>query len=286
MTKEDELKASDEAGAQQQIEACKISVKIPPFWIERPDVWFRQVEAQFKLSGVKTEGTKFDYLVSQLDRKFVADIIDILDSESDSKYSLAKVRLLSLYKESEDSQIKRLFAGLELGDLKPSQLLRKMTSLAGTDISSKVLRTLWLDKLPESIRNLLLVSDENLEKLAVMADKIVDMNPRREVYAMSNSKPNSEHCSTSGVDEMMKVLVAKIEAMDARISSLSHSRNGRDRSNDRRCRNRSRSRSRGRFDPKGKYCFYHYRFGERCLPEKCQQPCQWNQEGNGKLQQK
>ncbi|GFQ89514.1 hypothetical protein TNCT_103301 [Trichonephila clavata] len=60
----------------------------------------------------------------------------------------------------------------------PSQLLRKMCSLGHSDSSEKVLRTLWLEKMPESVRNIVIVSDDGLEKLATTADKIVEMSPR------------------------------------------------------------------------------------------------------------
>ncbi|GFY21710.1 hypothetical protein TNCV_1168541 [Trichonephila clavipes] len=38
-------------------------------------------------------------------------------------------------------KMKRLLTGIELGDMLPSQLLRKMRALAGTDVSEKALRT-------------------------------------------------------------------------------------------------------------------------------------------------
>ncbi|GFX07176.1 DDE_3 domain-containing protein [Trichonephila clavipes] len=48
----------------------------------------------------------------------------------------------------------------ELGDMLPSQLLRKMRTLAGTDVSEKALRTLWLDKMPDSVKCIVMVSVE------------------------------------------------------------------------------------------------------------------------------
>ncbi|GFQ93751.1 retrovirus-related Pol polyprotein from transposon 17.6 [Trichonephila clavata] len=67
--------------------------------------------------------------------------------------------------------------------MKPSQLLRKIKSLAGENITEKVLRTLWLDKLPDSIKNILVVSSENFENLSVMADKIFELNSSPEIYS-------------------------------------------------------------------------------------------------------
>ncbi|GFW57239.1 uncharacterized protein TNCV_541531 [Trichonephila clavipes] len=106
--------------------------------------------------------------------------------KSDTKYTDSKNRLLSLFKESENLRIKRLLTGIELGDMKPSQLLQKLKTVATSDISDNLIKTLWLEKLPESIKNILVVSDENLSKLAVMADKISDMTPRTEIFATEN----------------------------------------------------------------------------------------------------
>ncbi|GFW53633.1 bardet-Biedl syndrome 7 protein homolog [Trichonephila clavipes] len=39
-------------------------------------------------------------------------------------------------------------------------------------------------------------------------------------------------------------------------------------------RSRSRSKSRRRYNPQGRYCFYHFRFGKKCLPG-LRRPFQW-----------
>ncbi|GFX14754.1 hypothetical protein TNCV_1484981 [Trichonephila clavipes] len=50
---------------QETFEAYKVSVKIPPFWEEKPEIWFFQVEAEFSIANIKQEETKFNYLVAQ-----------------------------------------------------------------------------------------------------------------------------------------------------------------------------------------------------------------------------
>ncbi|UYV67912.1 hypothetical protein LAZ67_5002474 [Cordylochernes scorpioides] len=136
------------------LEKCKVSVKIPPFWVEKPEIWFFQVEAHFKIGGIIQEDTKFNYFISQLEPKYIENIWDIINSKSDNKYSECKSRLLELFRESEGLRIKKLISGIELGDMKPSQLLQKLISLATPDISDNLIKTLWLDKLPTSIKNI------------------------------------------------------------------------------------------------------------------------------------
>ncbi|UYV61122.1 hypothetical protein LAZ67_1003499 [Cordylochernes scorpioides] len=50
------------------------------------------------------------------------------------------------------------------------------------DVPENLIKTLWLDKLPVSIKNILIVSDEDISKLAIMADKINEINPSKELY--------------------------------------------------------------------------------------------------------
>ncbi|GFX78324.1 retrovirus-related Pol polyprotein from transposon opus [Trichonephila clavipes] len=154
--------------------------------------------------------------------------------------------------------------------MKPSQLLQKLKTVATSDISDNLIKTLWLEKLPESIKNILVVSDENLSKLAVMADKISDMTPRTEIFATGKSSDCGE--ATSSRDQL---LLNRIQSLEEQICQLSilHKSRTKERNS---FHPKSRSRSRKRFDPKGKYCYFHFRFGARCKPEKCSPPCTWN----------
>ncbi|GFX77074.1 uncharacterized protein TNCV_1072741 [Trichonephila clavipes] len=90
---------------------------------EKPEIWFFQVEALFSITNIKREETKFNYLVVQLDSKFIENIWDITQSDEKNKYSCAISRLLNTFKESEEKCIKKLLTGISLGDMKPSQLL-------------------------------------------------------------------------------------------------------------------------------------------------------------------
>ncbi|GFW25480.1 uncharacterized protein TNCV_3722081 [Trichonephila clavipes] len=76
---------------QETFEAYKVSDKIPPFWEEKPKIWFFRAEAQFSSANIKQEETKFNYLVAQLDTKFIENIWDIIQSDEKNKYSCAKL---------------------------------------------------------------------------------------------------------------------------------------------------------------------------------------------------
>ncbi|GFT41930.1 uncharacterized protein TNCV_1667771 [Trichonephila clavipes] len=154
--------------------------------------------------------------------------------------------------------------------MKPSQLLQKLKTVALCDISEKLIKILWLEKLPKPIKNILVVSDENSGKLVVMADKITDMTPRTEIFATGRSSDCGE--TTSSKDQL---LLDRIQSLEEQICQLSilHKSRTKERNS---FRPKSRSCSRKRFDPKGKYCYFHFRFGARCKPEKFSPPCAWN----------
>ena len=44
-----------------------VGIRVPPFWSEKPAVWFAQLEGQFALSNITQEATNFFYVISQTD---------------------------------------------------------------------------------------------------------------------------------------------------------------------------------------------------------------------------
>ena len=76
------------------------------------EICFVQGEVQFKINGIVSEEIKFKYLVSHLEPKYVENIWDIVTSNSATKYSESKTRLLDLFKESESTRIKNLLLEL------------------------------------------------------------------------------------------------------------------------------------------------------------------------------
>ncbi|GBN75783.1 Transposon Ty3-I Gag-Pol polyprotein [Araneus ventricosus] len=101
-----------------------------------------------------------------------------------------------------------------------------------------------------------------------MADKICDMSPKTEIYSASY-----EHNYSNELLDRVKNLEQQISALCIRTGARPRTRNNNY------FRNRSRSRSNWRhdFNPKGKLCYFHFRFGTKCFPEKCQPTCSWNQ---------
>ncbi|GFX80525.1 hypothetical protein TNCV_3574521 [Trichonephila clavipes] len=60
-------------------------------------------------------------------------------------------------------------------------------------------------------------------------------------------------------------LLSKLVSLEEQLASLKLQRKVRSSSPHHHQRSRSRSKSRRRYNPQGRYCFYHFRFGKKCL---------------------
>lgn len=149
--------------------------QIPEFWTDKPRLWFGQFEvivADQKLG----ERKKFNLVVAKLSKNSVQEVSDlILQPPEDKQYAVLKERLLSVYEESDSQRIRKLMKGIDLGDQKPSQLLRKMKDLSRGKFPDDTLRIMWSEHLPATVRTVLSTSEvTDLKKLAEQADKIME----------------------------------------------------------------------------------------------------------------
>ncbi|GBM83786.1 hypothetical protein AVEN_42470-1 [Araneus ventricosus] len=62
---------------------------------------------------------------------------------------------------------------MQLGDRKPSRLLLKIKSKAENKISEELLKSLFLQRLPTHMQQILAISNDKLDRLAEMADGIM-----------------------------------------------------------------------------------------------------------------
>ncbi|KAM7309884.1 uncharacterized protein ISCGN_006867 [Ixodes scapularis] len=110
------------------------------------------------------------------------EVRDIVISPPDQEpYEHLKRELIRRTTASEQRRLQQLLTAEELGDRKPSQLLRRMTQLLGSQASlrdSSLLRELFLQRLPSDVRRILETSSNiPLDDLAELADKILDTAP-------------------------------------------------------------------------------------------------------------
>lgn len=134
-------------------EISKVNVKIPPFWQMNPALWFSQVESQFITSRISGDATKFHTVVAAIESSVLAQVSDIIiNPPTNDMYTTLKKRLIQRYAESEQLRLKKLLQEVSLGDRKPSDMLRDMRELAGTNVTDELLRSLWSQRLPEQMQ--------------------------------------------------------------------------------------------------------------------------------------
>lgn len=241
----------DDAAPQAQVN--RVGLKLPPFWDKHAVLWFANIEAQFVVSGITQDETKFYCVISALTSDILSYVSDIvLTPPNSDKYQTLKSRLISEFSDSEQRRIKAVLSELTLGDDKPSHLLRKMKQLAGTILGEDILKTLWLQRLSNQVQAILSVSEDSLEKLAVMADKIHETSGGN-VEAVQYAKN-----SVSDVSELR----AQIAELTKQVERLSRSRER---------KNSFSQRHRSKTPKKHDLCWYHFKFGDSA--KRCKFPC-------------
>lgn len=270
VTREDKITPED-------VESISVQSRIPKFWCDRPKLWFAQFEVIIYNQKLGDEG-KFALVVAQLEIKDVDQISDIILSPPNSgRYEAVKRRLLEVYEDSEGIQLQKLLTDMELGDQRPSQLLRRMRNLAGKKIPDDTLKILWQGHLPASTRTVLAVSEESrLDSLAAMADRMQEQ--LKEVNAVcscqcqsstSKAPASATPAEIAATSEFAgQELFSMIKALTKEVAAL---KTNRSRKFQRRSHNfRSRSRSKSR-DGRMTVCYFHKKFGKAAY--RCRSPC-------------
>jgi hypothetical protein len=243
-----QVTVQQEGSAPQHVAA--VSVKLPEFWTNDPDIWFARVQAQFNMKGITSDGTKFDHVVASLDSKTAAEVRSvILHPPATDKFEAIKQALIKAFGKTQCQKDAELLSMNGLGDRKPTALLRHINSL--NDDPETLKRALFLMNLPIDVRNIIVSQKiESLDELAEAADRVVD----------------SKSVSTSQV-------MSSINLSDEYVAHIKTDRRTRAESNKPICKTPAgpkKSDNRAQTETNQFICYFHSRFGSnarRCAPD-------------------
>lgn len=276
------------------------SIKLPPFWISKPEIWFKQIEAQFSLSKINSDKTKYNLVITNLPFEIITNIYDIInDPPQNNMYKTIKETLIHRLTSSEEQRLDDLLSGSEMGDRKPSDFYRAMLTTAGGSqmVSTELLLKLWKRRLPKTILVSITASGkENINDILDLADKIwetykpsINFNNISEFSSKTGHEPYNNSVDkqisnltkiinefSTNCQNILKTISNSQQKLESQINAfssqnLNQSNSLLNSSHHCTCTSRSRSRSRDKSpSTKQLLCYYHEKFKKKAL--KCQGP--------------
>lgn len=256
------------------------AIKLPqPFWRDNPARYFTVVEMTFALYRITSDDAKYRHVVIHLDADLLGIVGDIIDAPPEQgKYEALKRRIIDSLSDSQETRLRRLLRGQAMGDEKPSLFLQRLRNLAGGQCNDSVLRTLFMEQLPEHMRGILAISQlDDLATLAAQADRIKEVSQPQissigqapaGIVALPSDVSASKKATESNQPGDINALRLAIEALTRKFERSFRGRN--------RSRSRGTSRSRSTTPHKSdsqKICYYHRKFGDDA--QNCRPPCSW-----------
>ena len=107
--------------------------------------------------------------------------------------------------------MQQLLSSAELGDLKPTQLLRRLQQLAGGLADGRFIREIFLQRLPPNVRMVLASSSEDtaIDDLAQLADRVMEVAIPASVNNLSQPTPSAE------MDQLRAELASLTESVNS-----------------------------------------------------------------------
>ncbi|XP_055926926.1 uncharacterized protein LOC129958457 [Argiope bruennichi] len=168
----------------------------------------------------KTQPVLYISIKTNLSSEAAAIVRNVITCpDKDDPYKQLKVELVKRCGESK-SQIRCLLAGEQLGDRKPTDLLRvTQRPVENHQISDTLLLELFLQQLPQTVQSILLaISPLNATKAAEIENRIMEATPP-EVSNISNSNSCANVNNTSQSE-----FLEEIKALREKVASLRRSR--------------------------------------------------------------
>ncbi|XP_076388105.1 uncharacterized protein LOC143264515 [Megachile rotundata] len=261
---------------RHEIQASEFrNVKLPAFWKEEPRLWFIMLEREFAAYGVRADAVKSSAVVRSLDQDTMKIVLDVIEAPPDkSTYNDIKRALIERLARSDEANLRHLLSGLELGNRRPSELLREMSQLAGANVGESALHALWIQRLPGRVQEILsIIDDADLQRLAKVADKTMERSAA-EVSAIADfTHAKRDTMADATRDDRPGHQDGELAAIARRLSRVEIELTRRNRNRSKQHFYRRRSASRDDSTKRNGLCWFHHKFAEQSW--KCRKPCSW-----------
>jgi hypothetical protein len=235
-----------------------VAFRIPDFWPHDPTTWFRKIVSKFRICNIRQSSTKYDHLLSALPTDMCSSINDSLaeiDENVEDAYKQLKALLMSQYTMDRRAKAFELHKFPEIGDMKPSEMMRQMKALLPPDSAAGTyFMAAFLLRLPADMIDHIIYQDfKDCNKMAEYTDKLYARRRGNTVAAVNANHDSAINAVSSG---------------HCRESSP-HDRRPRSPSR----QGRSRRKTPGPYKDDSDIRYYNTNYGEQS--RKCKPGCQW-----------
>ena len=245
--------------------------RAPAFTSHDPNLWFTILDVNFKAHNITSSFLQFSHACTLLPPDVISQVPETIASapSSDTPYEDLKTAVLKRLQPSVTERLQDLLSKEQLGNEKPSDLLRRMKRLLGDKsqtFDQTLLTHLFYQRLPAALQKDLFSVKNTLQltDLAQLADDYMASIPAEPSTSLSAVTASSD---TQQLVHLVTQLTLKVNSLEERLSDSLRQR-PRSPSPRRFCqRSSSRKRTPG-------VCYYHGRFGENAI--KCTKPCSFN----------
>jgi hypothetical protein len=183
------MAAKKEEGDQH---VAHVAFKIPDFWPHDPTTWLRKMESKFRICNITQSSTKYNHLLSALPTEVSSNINDSLveiDENAADAYEQLKGLLMSKYTKDRWARAFEQHKFPEIGDMKPSEMMRQMKALLPTDSSpGTYFMAAFLLRLPADMIDHIISKDfKDCTKMAEYADMLYSRRRGNTVAAVNTN---------------------------------------------------------------------------------------------------
>jgi len=184
----------------ENVDIKAVALKLPPCWSKNMALWFSRCEAQFRLKNITADGTKFDHIVAVLEENLVEKAAAIISNPpQEGRYEKLKSHLLGHCDLPPLAKAQQLLHTAGLGDKRPSDLLSNMWATYSSLPEGMLFRALFLDQLPEDVRQILAKSDVDIHQLGQDADNTYfSRGKENPISAVRGSVPKNKTTKKGG----------------------------------------------------------------------------------------